>query len=118
MEAKLAKESAEKDEQEATEKAAKEAAEKEAAEAAEKEKAEKEAEVAQKTESEKSVEVALTQGESSTTDLASLVIRTLEELQKEQQMVRTRIDKQDQVNNSIHNLLVELLQRMPPPPKP
>ncbi|XP_050897784.1 flocculation protein FLO11-like [Lathyrus oleraceus] len=106
-------------EREATEKAAKEVAEKGAA----KEKSEIEAEAtrvteaAQKAESEKAVEVTRIQGESSTADLAPLVINTLEELQKEQQLVRIRLGKQDQVNNNIQNLLAELLQRMPPPPK-
>lgn len=51
----------------------------------------------------------MTQGESSTTDLAPLVIRTLEELQKEQQLVRARLDKHDQVNTSFQRLLAELL---------
>ena len=85
LEARLAKEATEKAEQEATKKAANEAAEKAVA----KEKVEKEAkdvrvtEAAEKVESEKAIEVSLTQGESPTADLAPLVIRTLEELQKE-----------------------------------
>lgn len=41
----------------------------------------------------KSSEVALTRGESSTSDLASLVFKTLEDLQKEQQLVRSRLDQ-------------------------
>ena len=59
---------------------------------------------------------ALTQGESST--FAPLVLKTLEELQKEQKEVRARLDQQDTVNANIQNLLTQLLQRMPPPPNP
>ena len=66
----------------------------------------------------KTIEVALTRGESSHSDLAPLVLKTLEELQKEEQLVRTRFDQQDSVNSSIQNLLAQLLQRMPPPPNP
>lgn len=124
LEARLAKEVVEKAERETTEKAAKEVAKKADAEAAAKEKVEQEAEAkmaieaAQKAASDKATEVSLTQGESSTADLSPLVIRTLEELQKEHLLVRAKLDKQDQVNTSIQSLLVELLQRMPPPPKP
>lgn len=53
----------------------------------------------------KSTEVALTRGESSTSDIALLVLQTLEELHKEQQLVRAKLDKQDSVNSSIQNLL-------------
>ncbi|XP_050909285.1 eukaryotic translation initiation factor 4 gamma-like [Lathyrus oleraceus] len=49
---------------------------------------------------------------------APLVLKTLEELQKEQQVVRARLDHQDSVNTNIQNLLTQLLQRMPPPPNP
>ncbi|XP_050914948.1 uncharacterized protein LOC127129881 [Lathyrus oleraceus] len=61
---------------------------------------------------------ALTQGEQSTSSFAPLVLKTLEELQKEQQIVRAILDHQDSVNNNIQNLLTQLLQRMPPPPNP
>ncbi|XP_050902034.1 uncharacterized protein LOC127110104 [Lathyrus oleraceus] len=61
---------------------------------------------------------ALTQGEKSTSGFAPLVLKTLEELQKEQQVVRVRLDHQDSVNTNIQNLLTQLLQRMPPPPNP
>ncbi|XP_050916131.1 eukaryotic translation initiation factor 4 gamma-like [Lathyrus oleraceus] len=61
---------------------------------------------------------ALTQGEQSTFGFAPLVLKTLEELQKEQQVVRARLDHQDSVNTNIQNLLTQLLQRMPPPPNP
>ncbi|XP_050877075.1 uncharacterized protein LOC127080826 [Lathyrus oleraceus] len=61
---------------------------------------------------------ALTQGEKSNSGFAPLVLRTLEELQKEQQVMRERLDHQDSVNNNIQNLLTQLLQRMPPPPNP
>ncbi|XP_050896622.1 uncharacterized protein LOC127103401 [Lathyrus oleraceus] len=66
----------------------------------------------------KLMEVALTHGESSNSDLASLVLKTLEELQKEQQLMRAIIDQQDSVNSSIQTFLTQLLQRMPPPPTP
>ncbi|XP_050918779.1 cell wall protein DAN4-like [Lathyrus oleraceus] len=142
LRARMAKEEAEKDEREVAEKVVAEAAAREAAEEAAaqtaareaigkvaakvdaREKAEQEAEaaratkVAHKAASEKTTEVALTQGESSAADFYPLVIKTREELQKEQQLVRTRLDKQDQVNTSIQSLLVELLHRMPPPPNP
>ncbi|XP_050884429.1 uncharacterized protein LOC127087565 [Lathyrus oleraceus] len=48
---------------------------------------------------------ALTQGEQSQSDFAPLVLKTLEELQKEQQVVRARLDQQDFVNFNIQNLL-------------
>ncbi|XP_050890838.1 major latex allergen Hev b 5-like [Lathyrus oleraceus] len=87
LEARMEKEAFKKAEREAT---AKKAAEKAAAEAATREQAEAKAalatEAAQKAaeDAEKTTEVALTQGESSTNDLAHLVIKILEELQKEQ----------------------------------
>ncbi|XP_050889659.1 eukaryotic translation initiation factor 4 gamma-like [Lathyrus oleraceus] len=61
---------------------------------------------------------AMAQGEQSNSDFSPLVLKTLEELQKEQQIVRVRMDRQDSVNNNIQNLLTQLLQRMPPPPNP
>ncbi|XP_050877031.1 eukaryotic translation initiation factor 4 gamma-like [Lathyrus oleraceus] len=61
---------------------------------------------------------ALTQGEQSNSGLTPLVLKTLEELQKEQQVVRARLDHQDFVNTNIQNLLTQQLQRMPPPPNP
>ncbi|XP_050888859.1 eukaryotic translation initiation factor 4 gamma-like [Lathyrus oleraceus] len=57
---------------------------------------------------------ALTQGEQSNSGFAPLALKTLEELQKEQQIVRARLDHQNSVNNNIQNLLTQLLQRMPP----
>ncbi|XP_050890958.1 uncharacterized protein LOC127096433 [Lathyrus oleraceus] len=69
-------------------------------------------------EADKAKEVALTQGESSNSDLAPLVLKTLEELQKEQKLVRARLDQQDSVNSSIQTLLTQLLQMMLPPPNP
>ena len=59
---------------------------------------------------------ALTQGESST--FIPLVLKTLQDLQKEQKEVRARLDQQDSVNVNIQNLQTQLLQRMPPPPNP
>lgn len=61
---------------------------------------------------------ALTQGEQSTSGFSPLVLKTLEELQKEQQVVRARLDHQDSVNTNIQNMLTQLLQRMPQPPNP
>ncbi|XP_050877344.1 uncharacterized protein LOC127081101 [Lathyrus oleraceus] len=61
---------------------------------------------------------ALTQGEQSHSNFTPLVLKTLEELQKEQQIVRAILDQQDSVNNNIQNLLTHLLTRMPPPPNP
>ncbi|XP_050919373.1 uncharacterized protein LOC127136906 [Lathyrus oleraceus] len=52
---------------------------------------------------------ALAQGEQSNFGFAPLVLKTLEELQKEQQIVRARLDHQDSVNNNIQNLLTQLL---------
>ncbi|XP_050919651.1 uncharacterized protein LOC127137212 [Lathyrus oleraceus] len=66
----------------------------------------------------KAKEVALTQGETSNSDLAPLVLKTLIDLQKEQQIVKARMDQYDSVNSSIQNLLTQLLQRMPPPLNP
>ena len=60
-------------------------------------------------ESAKAKDVALTQGESSHSEFSPLVLKTLEELQKEQQIVRARLDQQDSVNSNIQNLLTQLL---------
>ncbi|XP_050876648.1 eukaryotic translation initiation factor 4 gamma-like [Lathyrus oleraceus] len=56
---------------------------------------------------------ALTQGEQSNSGFSPLVLKTLEELQKEQQVVQARLDHQDSVNTNIKNMLTQLLQRMP-----
>ncbi|XP_050890369.1 uncharacterized protein LOC127095769 [Lathyrus oleraceus] len=88
-EVRLAQEAAERARREAKERAAaKEAIEKSAAEAEAKEKADAEATLVAKAarksreDAEKANEVALTRGESSTSDLTSFVLKTLEELQK------------------------------------
>lgn len=52
-------------------------------------------------EASKTTGVALTQSESSNSDLALLVLKTVEELQKEQQIVKARLNRQDSVNSSI-----------------
>jgi hypothetical protein len=82
--------------------------------------AEAEAQAAAEAEAKAAAEAqqALTQGESSTFGFAPLVLKTLEELQKEQQVVRARLDQQDSVNVNIQNMLSQLLQRMPPPQNP
>ncbi|XP_050887697.1 eukaryotic translation initiation factor 4 gamma-like [Lathyrus oleraceus] len=119
LKARLARESEEKARQEANEKARleaeerarKEAEEKIAAEAASTEvkaKAKADAEEAARIaaeESAKANEVDLTQGETSNSGLAPFVLKTLEELQKEQQILRARLDQQDFINPSIQNLL-------------
>ncbi|XP_050889514.1 eukaryotic translation initiation factor 4 gamma-like [Lathyrus oleraceus] len=66
----------------------------------------------------KAKDTDLTQGESSHSDFAPLVLKTLEELQKKQQIMRAILDQQDSVNSNIQNLLTQLLQRMPPPQNP
>lgn len=116
LKARMAREAEEKERKEAEEKVVVEVA---AAEAKAKARVDTEeaAHIAVK-ESAKEKEVALTQGESSNSDLAPLVLKTLEVLQKEQQIVRSRLDQQDSVNSSIQSLLTQLLQRMPPPPNP
>lgn len=87
------------------------AAEKYAAEAKAKAKVEVEAALATEVacmaaeDAEGTNEVYLTRGESLTSDLAPQVLKTLEELPKEQQLVRARLDQQDQVNYNIQNLL-------------
>ena len=132
LEARLFKEAEEKTLKETEEKArleAEEQARKEAEEKASVEAAAAEAKAKAKADAKKekhivaegvakSTEVALTRGESSTSGIAPLMLQKLEELQKEQQLVRDRLDKQDSVNSSIQNLLTQLLQRMPPPPNP
>ncbi|XP_050896846.1 eukaryotic translation initiation factor 4 gamma-like [Lathyrus oleraceus] len=117
------KEAEEKAMQEAKDQARKEVEEKAVAEAATAAEAEAKAKVEETTriatkEDAKATEVALTQGESPNSNLASLVLKTLEELQKEQHLVRARLDQQNSVNSSIQNLLAQLLQRMPLPPNP
>ncbi|XP_050909669.1 extensin-like [Lathyrus oleraceus] len=47
----------------------------------------------------------LTQGEHSNSGFVPLVLKTLEELQKEQQIVRARLDQQDSINVNIQNML-------------
>ncbi|XP_050895600.1 uncharacterized protein LOC127102243 [Lathyrus oleraceus] len=61
---------------------------------------------------------ALTQGEQSNSGFAPLVLKSLEELQKEQHVIQARLDHQDSVNTNIQNQLTQLLQRMPPPLNP
>ncbi|XP_050888822.1 eukaryotic translation initiation factor 4 gamma-like [Lathyrus oleraceus] len=104
-------------EREAAEKASVEAAAAAEAEAKAKADVEKASHIATK-EAAKARDDALTQGEQSHSDLDPLVLNTLEELQKEQQIVRARLDQQDSVNSNIQNILTQLLQRMPPPPNP
>ncbi|XP_050916321.1 uncharacterized protein LOC127131443 [Lathyrus oleraceus] len=57
----------------------------------------------------KAKDIALSQGESSHSDFSPLVLKTLEELHKEQQIMRARLDQQDSVNSNIQNLLTQLL---------
>lgn len=117
LEACMVKEAEEKAQQEAEEKARLEAEEQNIKEAEEKATAEdaaveakaqaniEEAARIAAEEAAKSIEFSLTRGESSTFDIAPLVLQTLEKLQKEQQLVIARLDKQDSVNSSIQNLL-------------
>ncbi|XP_050909541.1 uncharacterized protein LOC127123359 [Lathyrus oleraceus] len=98
-EEKSRQEAKEKARLEAEEKARKEAEEKAAAEAAAaaEAKAKAKADVKEVThidveEAAKAKEVALTQGESSNSDLAPLVLKALEELQKELQIIRAGLD--------------------------
>lgn len=128
----LAREAEENSHREAEEKArlkekerAREAAEKAAAEAAAVVEAEAKAKVDPEEashfatkEAAKARDAALTRGEQSHSYFAPLVLKTREELQKEKQIVRARLDKQDSVNSNIQNMLTQLLQRMPPPPNP
>ncbi|XP_050895502.1 uncharacterized protein LOC127102133 [Lathyrus oleraceus] len=51
----------------------------------------------------------LTQKEHSNSGFVPLVLKTLEELQKEQQIVRARLDQQDSINVNIQNMLSQLL---------
>ncbi|XP_050878441.1 eukaryotic translation initiation factor 4 gamma-like [Lathyrus oleraceus] len=125
LEARLAREVEEKTHREVEEKARREAEEKaidEAVIVAEVEaKAKADAEEAAHIvadEATKPKDATLTQGDSSHSDLAPLVLNTLEELQREQQIMRARLDQQDSVNSNIKNLLTQLLQRMPPPLNP
>lgn len=119
LEERLAKEDEEKARQESEEKEileAKEKARKEAEEKAVTEvaaaKAKADAEEATCIAAEKAAkekEVSLTQGEPTNSDLAPLVLKTLEELQKKQQLVRARLNQQDSVNSSIQTLLAQML---------
>lgn len=132
LQERLAREAEEKDRREAEEKArleeeerAREAAEKVATEAAAAAEVEAKAKVDDEEatriaaeEVDKARDAALTQGEKSHSDFAPLVLKTLEELQKQQQIVRVSLDQQDSVNSNTQNLLTQLLQRMPPPPNP
>ncbi|XP_050919243.1 uncharacterized protein LOC127136764 [Lathyrus oleraceus] len=131
MQIRLAKEAEERARREAEEKAllkeeqrAREAAKKAPAQVAVAEveaKAKADAEEAAHIAAEEAAKVrddALTQGEKSHFDFAPLVLKTLEELQKEHQIVRERLDQHDSVNSNIQNLLTQLIQRMPPPPNP
>lgn len=79
--------------------------------------AEEEAHIAAK-EAAKVKDDTLTQGEQSHFDFSPLVLKTMEELQKEQQIMKARLNQQDSVNSNIQNLLTQLLQRMPPPLNP
>lgn len=132
LQACLAREVEEKGHREAEEKARLEEEEK-AREAAEKAAVEDataaEAEVKAKADAEevahivaeevvKARDAALTQGESSYSEFTPLELKNLEELHKEQHIVRARLDQQDYVNSNIQNLLTQLVQRMPPPPNP
>lgn len=102
---------------EVAEKAAAEAAAATEAEAKAKANAEEEAHTTAE-EAAKARNDALTQGEQSHSNIASIVLKIMEELQKEQQIVREKLDQQDSVNFNIQNLLTQLLQRIPPPPNP
>ncbi|XP_050896383.1 uncharacterized protein LOC127103146 [Lathyrus oleraceus] len=102
---------------EAAEKAAAEVAAATEVEAKAKVNAEEAAHIAAE-EAAKGIDDALTQGEKSYFDVSPLVLKTLEELQKEKQILRARLDRQDSVNSNIQNLLTQLLQRMPRPPNP
>ncbi|XP_050891187.1 uncharacterized protein LOC127096677 [Lathyrus oleraceus] len=121
LEVRLAQEAEERARKEVEEKAKIEAGERVIAVAEAEAKAKIDAEEAARIAAEeaaKTLEVALTQSESSISDLFPLVLMTLQELQKEQQLVRSKLDQQDQVNSNIQRLISQLLQRMPPPPIP
>ncbi|XP_050914681.1 uncharacterized protein LOC127129571 [Lathyrus oleraceus] len=118
MEARLAQEAEERAREEAEERTRREAEERVVAEVDVEAKAKADVEEVARIATEeaaKTYKVALTRGDSPTYDLALLVLKTLHELKKEQQLVRSRLDQQDQVNSGIQNLLAQLLQRMPPP---
>lgn len=130
LEACLARETEEKACQEAVEKARLEAEERARKEAEEKVVVEvvateakakvdtEEATLITAEEVSKAKEVALTHEESSNSDLAPLVLKTLEEVQKEQQLVRARFDQHDSVNSNIQTLMTQLLHRIPLSPNP
>ncbi|XP_050884756.1 eukaryotic translation initiation factor 4 gamma-like [Lathyrus oleraceus] len=116
LQARLAREEKERARREAKEKARLEEEEKARREAAEKDPAEvvaaAEAEAKAKPDAEeaariaaeeasKAKETALTQGESSHSIFAPLLLKALKELQKEQQIVRARLDQQDSVKSNI-----------------
>ncbi|XP_050889550.1 uncharacterized protein LOC127094815 [Lathyrus oleraceus] len=132
LEAHLPREAEDKARREAEEKArleAEEEARKKAAEKASAEAVAAEAETKAKVDAEEAAHIAAeeaakakditpTHGDPSQSNFSPLVLKTLKELQKEQQIVRARLDQQDSVNSNIQNLLTRLLQRMPPPPNP
>ncbi|XP_050909911.1 eukaryotic translation initiation factor 4 gamma-like [Lathyrus oleraceus] len=132
LKARLAREVEERAHREAEEKVRLEAKEKDRRKTVEKatiEAAAAEAEAKAKTDAEeashivveavsKAKDTTLTQGEPSHSEFSPLVLKTLEELQKEQQIMRARLDQQDSINSNIQNLLTQLLQRMYPPPNP
>ncbi|XP_050919172.1 uncharacterized protein LOC127136683 [Lathyrus oleraceus] len=128
LQARLAREDVEKARKEAKEKARLEE-EQRIREAEEKAVAAAEAEAKAKGDAEEAAHIAaeeaakaradaLTQGEQSNSGFSPLVLKTLEEMQKEQQVVRARLDHQDFVNSNIQNMLTQLLQRMSPSPNP
>ncbi|XP_050908053.1 eukaryotic translation initiation factor 4 gamma-like [Lathyrus oleraceus] len=129
LHARMSREAEERARREAEEKARLEEEEKVRREAAEKATVAAEAEAKAKADAEEVVRIAaeeaakakdtaLTQGESSHFDFAPLVLKTLEELQKEQQIVRARLDQLDSIFSNIQNRLTQLLQRIPPPSNP
>ncbi|XP_050919294.1 eukaryotic translation initiation factor 4 gamma-like [Lathyrus oleraceus] len=117
----LVREAEERARREAEEKArleekeiAREATEKAIAEAA----AAAEAEAKAKPDAEEAAHIAVEEAAEANFDFAPLVLKTLEELQKEQHIMQARLDQQDSVNSNIQNPLTQLLQRMPPPLNP
>ncbi|XP_050875386.1 uncharacterized protein LOC127079011 [Lathyrus oleraceus] len=109
LQAQLVREAAKKDKREGEEKAhleeeqqVREAAEKVVAEAEAKAKvdAEETARIVAEEAAKASTNVVV-QGEQSNSGFAPLVLNTLEELQKEQQIMQARLDHQDSVNNNI-----------------
>ncbi|XP_050887841.1 eukaryotic translation initiation factor 4 gamma-like [Lathyrus oleraceus] len=128
LQERLAREAEERSRKEAEEKARQEEEER-IIEVEEKVAADVEAETKAKAKAEEATRIAeeeaakakadtLTRGENSNSGFVPLVLKTLEELQKEQQVVRARQDQQDSVNINIQNMLSQLLQKMPPSPNP